>query len=265
MSRTLRTVPGFLVLMNLAAPAASIMGVALGPRAACADIVNTTGAVTVVAPPPSLSLGQFESATEIRAIREQSLVLSAPVGVEIKTPGTYMSPGSPGFIAAGTAVQVYLFHEDIPGTGLITLTGSVTFDTPILGIITSEGGLDATDLSLGVPGTVYNTGEPLRGTFDSSPQDQITLSADLRTVTFDAYRTSTYVDQIRVITEAAVCYANCDASTTLPVLNVADFICFLSHFAAGDSYANCDASTTPPILNVADFVCFQQRFAAGCP
>ena len=63
----------------------------------------------------------------------------------------------------------------------------------------------------------------------------------------------------------APCYANCDSSTTAPVLNVADFTCFLQRYAAGDSYANCDASTTPPVLNVADFTCFLQRYAAGCP
>jgi hypothetical protein len=61
------------------------------------------------------------------------------------------------------------------------------------------------------------------------------------------------------------CYPNCDASTTPPVLNVADFTCFLQRFAAGDAYSNCDGSTTPPVLNVADFTCFLQRFAGGCP
>jgi len=30
-------------------------------------------------------------------------------------------------------------------------------------------------------------------------------------------------------------------------------------------YANCDGSTTPPVLNVSDFICFQSQFAAGCP
>jgi len=60
------------------------------------------------------------------------------------------------------------------------------------------------------------------------------------------------------------CYANCDGSTVAPVLNVSDFICFQSKYAAGDSYANCDASTVPPVLNVSDFICFQQRYAAGC-
>jgi agmatine deiminase len=61
------------------------------------------------------------------------------------------------------------------------------------------------------------------------------------------------------------CYANCDGSITPPVLNVADFSCFLQKFALGDPYANCDDSITPPVLNVADFSCFLQKFAAGCP
>jgi len=60
------------------------------------------------------------------------------------------------------------------------------------------------------------------------------------------------------------CYPNCDASTALPCLNIADFGCFLNRFAAGDTYANCDASTTIPVLNVQDFGCFLNAFAAGC-
>ena len=63
----------------------------------------------------------------------------------------------------------------------------------------------------------------------------------------------------------AVCYANCDGSSAAPILNVNDFICFQSKFAAGDPAANCDGSTVAPVLNVNDFVCFQQSYAAGCP
>jgi len=63
----------------------------------------------------------------------------------------------------------------------------------------------------------------------------------------------------------AACYANCDGSSAAPILNVNDFICFQSKFAAGDSAANCDGSTVAPVLNVNDFVCFQQSYAAGCP
>jgi hypothetical protein len=63
----------------------------------------------------------------------------------------------------------------------------------------------------------------------------------------------------------ATCYPNCDHSTATPVLNVADFSCFLTRYASGDAYANCDASTAPPVLNVADFSCFLTRYATGCP
>lgn len=65
--------------------------------------------------------------------------------------------------------------------------------------------------------------------------------------------------------DPAQCYANCDGSVAPPILNVADFSCFLSKYAAGEPYANCDQSTTPPVLNVGDFSCFLQKYAAGCP
>jgi hypothetical protein len=62
----------------------------------------------------------------------------------------------------------------------------------------------------------------------------------------------------------ANCYANCDASTLTPCLNVNDFLCFNNLYAAGSSSANCDASTLTPILNVNDFLCFNNRYAANC-
>ena len=61
-----------------------------------------------------------------------------------------------------------------------------------------------------------------------------------------------------------VCYANCDGSTSAPVLNVNDFTCFLNRFAGGEAYANCDGSTAVPALNVNDFTCFLNSYAAGC-
>ncbi len=72
-----------------------------------------------------------------------------------------------------------------------------------------------------------------------------------------------------LLTPVTVCPANCDGSTVTPVLNIADFTCFLTKFAAGCAdpaacYANCDGSTGSPFLNVADFTCFLGRFAQGC-
>ena len=75
-----------------------------------------------------------------------------------------------------------------------------------------------------------------------------------------ALTTGFLVDQAR-----PPCYANCDGSTQAPILNVADFSCFLQKYSSQDPYANCDASTQPPTLNVADFSCFLQKYAAGCP
>jgi hypothetical protein len=69
------------------------------------------------------------------------------------------------------------------------------------------------------------------------------------------------------------CYPNCDGSTTAPVLNVSDYVCFMNRFLAAQglpselqvvNYVNCDRSTAAPVLNIADFVCFQARFVAGC-
>jgi len=54
-------------------------------------------------------------------------------------------------------------------------------------------------------------------------------------------------------------------STAAPALNVNDFLCFQTRFAAGAAYANCDGSTTTLVLNVNDFIWFQTRFASGCP
>ncbi len=60
------------------------------------------------------------------------------------------------------------------------------------------------------------------------------------------------------------CYANCDGSSTNPMLTANDFQCFLNEFAAGNSYANCDGSTAQPTLTANDFQCFLNAFAAGC-
>ena len=38
-----------------------------------------------------------------------------------------------------------------------------------------------------------------------------------------------------------------------------------AHFVGLSCYANCDESTTAPVLNVLDFSCFLNKFAAGCP
>jgi uncharacterized membrane protein len=91
------------------------------------------------------------------------------------------------------------------------------------------------------------------------------MSGDGRTIAGTGFRDEIEYGWMAVLPAPTTCYPNCDASTAPPVLNVADFTCFLQRFAAGESYANCDSSTALPVLNVADFTCFLQSFAAGCP
>jgi hypothetical protein len=98
------------------------------------------------------------------------------------------------------------------------------------------------------------------------PANTRPLPTDIRIFTGGSTGNVVGWDNIRIQPAATgpTCYANCDNSTTVPFLNVADFGCFLGKFAAGDAYANCDGSTIVPVLNVADFGCFLTKFAAGC-
>src|SRR5262249_57929674 len=50
--------------------------------------------------------------------------------------------------------------------------------------------------------------------------------------------------------EARDCYPDFDSNG---FLNANDFQQFLNAYAAGSTRANCDSSTTPPILNANDF------------
>lgn len=68
-----------------------------------------------------------------------------------------------------------------------------------------------------------------------------------------------------VLTRVNVCPANCDGSTTAPVLTANDFQCFLNKYAAADTASNCDCSTSLPALTANDFQCFLNQYAAGCP
>jgi hypothetical protein len=126
-------------------------------------------------------------------------------------------------------------------------------------------------------GTTWNTVETLGNTPGGWIVNTFRLSSyapvsNQVRVRFQAYNqtggvTEAGIDAFKIVGYPCTqtCYANCDGSTTVPVLNVLDFTCFLQKFAAGNSYANCDNSTTPPVLNVLDFTCFLQKFAAGCP
>jgi hypothetical protein len=62
------------------------------------------------------------------------------------------------------------------------------------------------------------------------------------------------------------CYADCDLSTGVGVLDIFDFLCFQNDFVTAASYAcDCDTSTGQGVCDIFDFLCFQSAFVGGCP
>ncbi|MEP6730313.1 MAG: Ig-like domain-containing protein [bacterium] len=152
--------------------------------------------------PRALVVDALESNTGTFLVRENQATLPSQLVVDIVNPGNYSTSLSPGFIPVGTPVISYLLHADPVGQPAndVILIGSVTFLRDILGVISTAGSLNATDILLGAAGTIYPTGDIQRDAGvgpGSTDGDQITLSADRRTLSF-AMQLKHY-GQIRVV------------------------------------------------------------------
>ena len=102
-------------------------------------------------------------------------------------------------LTTATVVNSYLVHYDPVGTSQnLTRSASFTFGDEILGVVFVDTDLDASDATLGVPGTTYPTGVADRG-LEITGSDSYTISPDRRTlnVTLNA---GLGADQLRVIT-----------------------------------------------------------------
>ena len=183
------------------------------PTSSLAGVVETTSAVVDVtpAPPASVVLGATESDSQILLFTESTNVaLPEPTEVDISLPGAYHFPPdpatgllTPATIAAGTCVNSYFLHFDrVTNVGFTRLTGSATFDLPIIGVIVLTSQLDASDATLGHPGTTYPIGTAAARGLEF--EEVVTLSDDRRTLSVELeipLRHDNTFDQIRVITE----------------------------------------------------------------
>jgi hypothetical protein len=200
-----------------------------------------------------------------------SLTVDRLTGVQFTDPGIIDFGGTNGHV-------LHLNHQD-PSASFDS--GAPRFSTLSFGAPISAFCSDFFQLGVAPPNTPLGTVTLTIGS-DSVPVSQymdasgngffgFVASAPVGSITFTFARSGSIVndvfqmDNLSFGTVAAACYANCDGSTTAPLLNVTDFTCFLQKFAQGDSYANCDGSTSMPVLNVTDFTCFLQKFAQGCP
>jgi fibronectin-binding autotransporter adhesin len=189
-------------------------------------------------------------------------------GVTVAAGGT-LSPGdglgimSTGNLTVSGTLNYTMDLGSPHAASLLAVTGTITLNaSSVLNI----SALNATAQSSGTYIVALNDGaDAVTGTFGSITG----LPAGVGATVNYAYSGTDTLGRLGTGNEIAItltplCYANCDGSTSTPLLNVADFTCFLQKFAQGDPYANCDGSTTVPQLNVADFTCFLQKFAGGC-
>jgi hypothetical protein len=173
----------------------------LSAGSAVADIIGTTGAIDLLpSAPPSVKIGALQSNTQIFTFNEQQfLTLPSAISVDITAAGSYPpNTLTPGTLAAGTQVESDFLHTD-PKNNSSMYDGSVTFSTPILGVIVLSASLNATDSLLGAPGTLYQTGDSERGLELTSGQDSVMVSSDLKTLTVHFF-THGNLDEVRVLT-----------------------------------------------------------------
>jgi uncharacterized membrane protein len=164
-----------------------------------------------------------------------------------------------------------------PEEGMVSLGGLPTGGNGGASAVSADGSVVVG--SIGGVGFIWTATEGMRpirdlllaaGIYDDWDLTAATgISADGRVITGSGLRylqrPYPYINEGWILTlGSTLCSANCDGSTSPPLLNVNDFQCFLAAYSAGEPYANCDGSTSLPVLNVLDFMCFQQRFAAGC-
>ncbi|UJR85585.1 hypothetical protein [Sandaracinus amylolyticus] len=110
---------------------------------------------------------------------------------------TDVSTNSGDVIRAGTRVNVYLVHFDNTAGNTTRRIGQVRFDRPLLGVITMDSTLAASDPAFAVVGTTYPV-TAARGP-DAAEGDSVSVQRDGITVNLGA---ATGVDQIRIITPA---------------------------------------------------------------
>ena len=173
-------------------------------------VLGTTGNVVVdTSSPSSLVDDNYTSDTEIRLIEERTLTLASDLSVDLlAASGNYngATTGGGGNIASGTEVTSFILHQDGTTTSALDLSGSVTFSQKILGLYFTTSGLTGSDSSLGLTSITYDDASGDRGLDSSRPEadlkDPFTLSADLRTLTIDNFRTSVGLDNLRVVVAA---------------------------------------------------------------
>lgn len=174
------------------------------------------GRIVPIVAPPSVSNGALVSPNDFNQadthlfLERADYTVSAGLPVDLVAfPGTYdRSPQFVGGSLPRQRVNSYFFHLDTPADvgedeDVYRSFGSVTFSEKIVGVVGFANTLLATN-ELQSPATAYPDRQDEDHDFDAAAggrfADSLTLSCDLRTLTFE-FLTGGSMDQLRVITE----------------------------------------------------------------
>lgn len=181
-----------------------------------AEAFSVSGQIQLISPPSSVLANVLESDDHAFVFQEQrNVTLGSDLLVD-----QLISSDSMGSISAGTVVNSTFFHFDPVGIAarapdLVTVLGSMTFDSPILGLIWtgvacpepcpfSPEYLDASDF-LGAAGTQYPTGGLGRGLetdpfYDRNGSRDLIVNIDATSIGINTTAFPNRSDQLRIIT-----------------------------------------------------------------
>ena len=165
-----------------------------------AAIVGTSDTVLVPTDLP-YQVMDLESNAMLFALQENESVMLPD---DVMTDAIGYIPAMP--VPYGTAVDSHFIHGQW-NESPVTISGSITFDSEILGVIVSDYGLQNTDELLGMPYLMYPAMSMMRGLEPDTlyQNDSLTISSDLRTLDMQlsfGHDTPLNPDQFRVITLA---------------------------------------------------------------
>lgn len=173
--------------------------------AASTGISEIIGDIVFVDTPNNVARHVYESNTEIRLFLEREVALDeVPVNAVSRQIFDAYSDFEDVTIYPVGGIRSYFLHFDPIGTHPYhRVSGSITFDTPILGVIGRSLTMHETDSYLGAVGTFYPTNR-----FNREYEYQTRSFYDQFELLDDGYSisvqigASTDVDQLRVITAA---------------------------------------------------------------
>lgn len=156
-------------------------------------------------PPPSARFNELEHDQLVFVFQEkESFTLPSAVTVNIIDPGTYGHsshyPSPHPTVPAGELIDCFFLHYEGYSNKTASTGGDLTVPGEILGIITDDPELNATDGLLGVPTTLYATGTNARG-FEENTEN-VTLTEDRRTFVINYYHTTYPGEDVRILSKA---------------------------------------------------------------